>query len=111
MRSKFYKWFLNWLKINDLLDRLNVFISYPNELTPEIKDNQGVIIDIFEPITDNINHKAYFDEIIFASDMYETSTYLKLNDRLSITKEEIEKYGFVLEDNGYYKRQNHNKLI
>jgi hypothetical protein len=70
----FLKWYHPWVK--DVSDKINIFISVPNELQ-SIKQPNVVILDLFEKIDQRIDAKPYLQKILDKADQYGVTIYLK----------------------------------
>jgi len=61
MIKSFYEWYMGWY--NTILDEMNIMISLPNELQP-IKEDNVVILELFEKIDQSIDAKPYLQQIV-----------------------------------------------
>ena len=99
---KFYDWFINWYKNGKIYEKINIFISIPNEFTKIETKSDYVILDLFEKIDQNIDAKKYMEEIISKADEFGVLIYLEaiprykhINDskkKKKITKEYLQSY-------------------
>jgi GNAT superfamily N-acetyltransferase len=115
---KLMKWYIDWYK--GISDKMNITLSLPNVLSP-FKENNVVIMDLFEKIDQTIDAKIYLQEIINKADEYKVTLYLEPIPRYKyflddaekirrISKEYLisyyEKFGFELTNNGQFMKRN-----
>lgn len=121
---KFYDWFINWYKDGKIYEKMNIFISIPNELTNIDTKADSVILDLFEKIDQNVDAKKYMEEITSKADEFGVSIYLEAIPRYKhinseLKKEKIsstylidyyKKFGFQVIDKVLMKRTPKSKL-
>jgi len=76
--DKFMQWYLNWYK--GVSDLMNITFSLPNQLQP-FKENNVVILDLFEKKNQSIDAKKYLDEIVKKADELGVVIYLEPKPR------------------------------
>jgi hypothetical protein len=99
---KFYDWFINWYKDGKIYEKMNIFISIPNELTKIDTKSNSVILDLFEKIDQNIDAKTYLKQITNKADEFGVTIDLEAIPRYKhitdsekkkkITKEYLQSY-------------------
>lgn len=118
--DSFWLWYTSWVKgFNG--KAMNVFISKPTELHGlPIKEDNAVVLDLFEKVDQSIDAKPYLREITTKADEYGVTIYLEPTPRYKyfitdkakrekISKEYLigyyEKFGFISHDNGKYMKR------
>ena len=86
--KSFIEWFINWYK--PISKDINISLSIPNELQP-YKENDVVILDVFEKKNQNIDAKKYLKEIINKADKYKITIYLEPVPRHNLFMDNNEK--------------------
>ena len=74
----FYRWFIDWYKT--ILNEVTIMISFPNELQP-FKEDNVIILSLFEKIDQSINAKIYLQQIIDKAKEYSLTIYLEASPR------------------------------
>jgi GNAT superfamily N-acetyltransferase len=120
---KLMKWYIDWYK--GISDKMNITLSLPNLLSP-FKENNVVIMDLFEKIDQTIDAKKYLQEIINKADEYKVTLYLEPIPRYKyflddaekirrISKEYLisyyEKFGFELTPNRQFMKRNFKEQL
>jgi transposase-like protein len=88
-RNYFYKWFLQWQKPN--IQDINIMISYPNELRPNIIGDNIVILELFEKVNQGIDAKIYLKKVLNKADEYGIDIYLYAQPRHKYIQDEKHK--------------------
>lgn len=91
--KSFYSWFCEWYK--GVCDKMNIMISLPNEISglksiPQ-KEENAVILDLFEKIDQSTDAKPYLKKIIDKADEYGVTIYLLPEPRHKYIKDEAHK--------------------
>ncbi len=108
MRASFYKWFVDWYLYNGIFKNIDIFISYVNELDDGLYkncDKNSLLLNVFKRNNENVDEIIYLIQILHQADKHKTTIYLKLNDHINVTKDELLKYGFKQDVGGYLKRK------
>jgi hypothetical protein len=101
--TKFMQWYFDWyIKISD---KINITFSLPNALQP-FKEENVVVLDLFEKIDQNIDAKPYFKEIVQKADDYGVTIYLEPMPRYKYFVNNIEKRKKISKDYliSYYQK-------
>jgi hypothetical protein len=93
----FYKWFANWYESKS--DILNIGFSLPNKLAP-FKEDNVIILDLFEKIDQDIDAKLYLEEIVLKADEYGVTIYLE-----PMPIDYYTKFGFVMTSDGRFMKR------
>jgi hypothetical protein len=111
--QSFSKWFIDWYK--PISDEMNISFSLPNEIQP-YKENNVVILDVFEKKNQSIDAKKYLQKIVDKADEFKVTIYLEPSPKHTyfldneekkskITKEYLinyySKFGFVVNSDFY----------
>jgi predicted ABC-type ATPase len=119
---KFMKWFTTWYKT--INKDINISFSLPNNLLP-FKEENVIILELFEKINQKIDAKIYLKEIVKKADEYHVTIYLEpkprykyisnINKKNKITKNYLITYygefGFQLTpDKNFMKRLPNDKM-
>ena len=76
--KSFYDWYVDWYK--SVSDKINIIISLPNEISGlksvPYKEDNVVILDLFEKTDNVIDAKPYLKKIIDKADEYGVTIYL-----------------------------------
>lgn len=100
---QFMKWYVNWLK--GIQDKMNIYISIPNEFS-QIKGIQNfVFLDLFEKKDQSVSAKSYLKEITDKADELGVTIVLEPIPRNNnVSKQYLIDYysmlGFKLDENG-----------
>ena len=121
--EKFMQWYKDWYK--GVADKMNILISLPSIIAP-FKEDNVVILDLFEKIDQTIDAKPYLKDIVDKADEYDVTIYLEptprykfflknTEKRTKISKDYLityyEKFDFKLTTNGQFmKRLPINKM-
>lgn len=115
--NKFMMWFIEWYK--PISDKMNITFSLPNIIAP-FKEENVIIMDLFEKIDQNIDAKEYLKDITNKADEYDVIIYLEpmprykyflknIEKRKKISKEYLisyyKKFGFELTPDGNFMKR------
>lgn len=115
--NKFMIWFIEWYK--PISDKMNITFSLPNIITP-FKEENVIIMDLFEKIDQNIDAKKYLKDITNKADEYDVIIYLEpmprykyflknIEKRKKMSKEYLisyyKKFGFELTPDGNFMKR------
>lgn len=92
---EFMKWFVDWYRT--INKQMNINFSVPNILSP-FKEDNVIILDLFEKINQDIDAKPYLNKIIEKADEFGVVIYLEPNPR-------YENFGFELTTNGQFMKR------
>jgi hypothetical protein len=101
--TKFMQWYFDWY--SKISDKINITFSLPNALQP-FKEENVVVLDLFEKIDQNIDAKPYFKEIVQKADDYGVTIYLEPMPRYKYFVNNIEKRKKISKDYliSYYQK-------
>ncbi len=114
---EFMKWFVDWYKT--INKQININFSVPNILSP-FKEDNVIILDLFEKINQDIDAKPYLNKIIEKADDFGVVIYLEPTPRYKYFLENAEKrkkiskdylikyyknFGFELTQNGQFMKR------
>lgn len=114
---EFMKWFVDWYKT--INKQININFSVPNILSP-FKEDNVIILDLFEKINQDIDAKPYLNKIIEKADDFGVVIYLEPTPRYKYFLENAEKrkkiskdylikyyknFGFELTSNGQFMKR------
>lgn len=99
----FMKWFVNWYK--GIYDKMNIAFSLPSIIAP-FKEDNVVILDVFEKIDQSIDAKPYLEKITEKADEYNIFIYLEPKPRHKYLQDNLEKKNKITKEYliEYYKR-------
>jgi hypothetical protein len=115
--NKFMMWFIEWYK--PISDKMNITFSLPNIIAP-FKEENVIMMDLFEKIDQNIDAKEYLKDITNKADEYDVIIYLEpmprykyflknIEKRKKISKEYLisyyKKFGFELTPDGNFMKR------
>jgi hypothetical protein len=100
---KFMKWFVVWYK--QISDTINISFSLPNALQP-FKEDNVVILDLFEKIDQNIDAKKYLQQIVNKADEYDVIIYLEPKPRHKYILNDVDKVNKISKEYliSYYEK-------
>lgn len=103
--NSFMKWYVQWYK--GILDKMNIVFSLPSVIAP-YKEENVVVLDVFEKINQNIDAKPYLKEIVEKANEYGVVIYLEPTLRYNPFQDNIEYYkrfGFQLTPNKQFMKR------
>lgn len=100
---KFMKWYIDWYKT--INQKMNITFSLPNQLAP-FKEENVVILDLFEKIEQSIDAKPYLNKIIDKADELGVTIYLEPMPRYKYFLKNLEKRKKISKDYliNYYQK-------